>query len=342
MDLAKIIKYIHDLVHIPSPTGFTNDIRHYLAKNAKKKNIKYEITKKGAVIYKFETEKSQKSAMLCSHVDTLGAIVSKVEKDFVRISPIGGYPPLYIIGNYCTIHTYNGETYSGTILPDNPSCHVNTKLKDTKLDFSNIHIRVDIKLKDKDDTLKNYIQNGNYISFDPHFSQSNCYIKSRHLDDKACSAILLSFSDFLSDNIEKLCNNIYIYFNTTEETGQGVSALPELDEVIIIDMGCVGEGLEGDEYSVSICPKDSAGIYDYNLTQSLINLAKEHHISYKIDIYPSYGSDGSMILRSGEDLKVALIGPGVGASHGYERLHEESLSNTLKLIMKYSHDFLCE
>ena len=85
----------------------------------------------------------------------------------------------------------------------------------------------------------------------------------------------------------------------------------------------------------SICAKDSSGPYDYNMTTELINLAKQNNLSYSVDIYPMYGSDVSAALRAGNDIRGALIGPGVANSHGMERTHVSALENTIKLLAAY-------
>ena len=100
-------------------------------------------------------------------------------------------------------------------------------------------------------------------------------------------------------------------------------------------MGVVGDDLNGSEYTVSICAKDSSGPYDYELTNRLIALAKENEIDYVVDIFPHYGSDVSSALRGGNDIRGGLIGQGVHASHGMERTHRSGLENTLKLIKAY-------
>ena len=52
-------------------------------------------------------------------------------------------------------------------------------------------------------------------------------------------------------------------------------------------------------------------------------------------IYPYYSSDVSAALRGGQNIKGALIGPGVAASHGMERTHLQAVENTLKLLLAY-------
>ena len=102
-----------------------------------------------------------------------------------------------------------------------------------------------------------------------------------------------------------------------------------------MDMGCVGNGLACTEREVSICVKDSAGPYSYQIVGKLIDAAKQEGASYALDVYPHYGSDVEATLRAGFDIRHGLIGPGVYASHGYERSHKDGVENTLKLLAAY-------
>jgi putative aminopeptidase FrvX len=40
-------------------------------------------------------------------------------------------------------------------------------------------------------------------------------------------------------------------------------------------------------------------------------------------------------VRAGNMVRHGLIGPGVDASHGYERTHKKGILNTLKLLQRY-------
>ena len=141
---------------------------------------------------------------------------------------------------------------------------------------------------------------------------------------------------YLKDNNLTPEYDLRIVFSVYEEVGHGSSNIPEdITELIAVDMGCIGEDLSCTEYDVSICAKDSGGPYDYNMTTTLINLAKENKLSYAVDIYPFYGSDVRAALTAGYNIKGALIGPGVHASHGMERTHYFAFENTLKLLISY-------
>jgi len=65
------------------------------------------------------------------------------------------------------------------------------------------------------------------------------------------------------------------------------------------------------------------------------SLAELHGVAYKVDIYPHYGSDGEAFWRAGGNVAVALIGPGVDASHNYERTHTDALIATTQWVLAY-------
>jgi putative aminopeptidase FrvX len=71
------------------------------------------------------------------------------------------------------------------------------------------------------------------------------------------------------------------------------------------------------------------------LSNKLRKLAEENGIDYKTDIYPYYGSDGEAFWRAGGDVAVALIGPGVDASHNYERTHTDAIVATAQWALAY-------
>ena len=154
--------------------------------------------------------------------------------------------------------------------------------------------------------------------------------------DKISVAILTGVLKELKDqNITPAYDCIFM-MSTYEEVGHGMSWIPEeIDELIAVDMGCIGLDLACTEYDVSICAKDSSGPYDYEMTSKLIDLAKKNELPYAVDIYPQYGSDVSAALKGGNNIRGALIGPGVHASHGMERTHYQGVEATMKLVLAY-------
>jgi putative aminopeptidase FrvX len=197
-----------------------------------------------------------------------------------------------------------------------------------------MYIRLDELVYNKKDTEKLGISNGDFVSINPKFEITESgFVKTRFLDDKASAFILLEVLKYYQNKTPK--QNLKVIFTTFEEVGHGASNIPDVDELLAIDMGCIGSDLSCTEEMVSICAKDSGGPYDYDMTTNLINLAKENNLKYAVDIYPFYSSDGTAALRAGNDIKCALIGSGIGASHGMERTHLNGILNTYKLILAY-------
>src|SRR5690606_31481814 len=109
----------------------------------------------------------------------------------------------------------------------------------------------------------------------------------------------------LSASSEMLPYTTHFYISNNEEIGYGGNSnIPgETEEYIAVDMGAIGDGQASDEFTVSICAKDSSGPYHYGLTRQLIALAKDQDIDHKVNIYPYYGSDASAAIEEGADMK---------------------------------------
>ena len=334
--VENITDNIKELCSIPSPTGFTQVIEDYLKEMFKEMGYAVFQTKKGSIRVTLGGEGNP--LLLSAHIDTLGAMVKSVKDNGrIRITKLGGFPENNIEGENCIIHTRDGKTYSGTIQLNHSSVHVYDDVNTLKRDNTTVEVVLDELIKTAEDTQKLGIMSGDFISFDPRTVVTNSgFIKSRHLDDKASAAILIELAKAIKEEKIKPSRRVELLFTNYEEVGHGASTgIPDdIDEMIAVDMGAVGDDLKTDETCVSICAKDSNGPYDYKLTTKLIQIAKEKNLNFAIDSYPRYGSDAGAALRSGMDAAFALIGPGVSASHGYERTHKEGLENTFKLLLE--------
>jgi putative aminopeptidase FrvX len=271
-------------------------------------------------------------------VDTLGAMVKEIkENGRLALTRIGGYGWFSIDGVYCQVETLEGKRISGTILHKKSSVHV---YEDAGKNPSQetIEVRLDAKVKSREDVERLGIRVGDFVSFAPNVEITETgFIKSRHLDDKACAAILLELVFALQKERITLPHTTHILFSTYEEVGFGANSNipPNVREFLAVDMAAIGDGQASDEYSVTICAMDRSGPYDFLLRKKLVQLAEQNGISYHIDLYPHYASDASAARLAGYDVICGLIGPGVDASHAYERTHRDALENTYLLLYHY-------
>lgn len=341
----ELLQLTHELVSIPSPTGFTERIIQHIANRLDQLGIAHVQTRKGGLLATVPGEDTVQHRLLTAHIDTLGAMVKEIKSSGrLRLALIGGSQWAHLEGEYCQIFTSGGDNFSGTILMHQTAVHVYRDAGKAERSQDNMEVRLDAKVFSAEDVEKLGIRVGDFVAFEPRAEVlPNGFIKSRHLDDKAGAAILLYLLQEIQENGITLPYTTHFLFSASEETGTGGNSNipPEVVEYLAIDMGVVGDGQKGSEFTVSICAMDSSGPYHHRLRQHLVKIGEEREIDYRVDIYPYYGSDASAALRAGHDLVHGLIGPGVDASHAFERTHVEALLNTAKLAHYYLLSELC-
>jgi len=327
------------LLSIDSPAGFTDYAALWLKSSFEMLGFSTAITTKGGVLVDLGGEDADNGLLLAAHADTLGGMVAQVKGNGgLRISPLGGMNPYNAEAENVRIYTRSGKVLEGTFQLCNASIHVNGDYNTAKRTFDNMEVLLDEDVHSAADTKALGIEVGDIVCFDPRTRRTaSGYLKSRFLDDKLSVGILLGLARYIADNRICLQRRTYIHITVYEEVGHGGAAsVPDgVTEAISVDMGCVGEGLSCTERQVSICAKDSGGPYSYQVVGKLIEAAKKVEADYAVDVYPRYGSDVETTLCAGFDLRHGLIGPGVYASHGYERSHIDGVFNTLKVLCGY-------
>ena len=331
------VDHLMKLVNIPSPSGFTHIASAYLMDVLSGYGFAPYTTHKGNVVCCIGGQGHP--LVVAAHVDTLGAMVRSIKPNGrLRYTQIGGYPDNNLENETCVVHTRDGRTYTGTFYLTTPASHVYKDIPAVTRGDTTLEVVLDENVSSKDEVRALGIGVGDFISLDPRAVHTpSGYIKSRHLDDKASASVLLALAKMAASSDLTLSRKIYLVFTVHEEVGHGCCAgLPEdVEDILSVDMGCVGDDLTCDETMVSICAKDSRGPYNYEMTGRLIELAKDNNLKYAVDVYPMYASDADASLFSGHNFRHALIGPGVFASHGYERTHVSGLDNTLKLLAAF-------
>ena len=334
-----ILEQVQNILAIDSPTGYTKKVAAYLMAEYEKIGYAPQRTVKGGILTDLGGKDPDNAVLLEAHVDTLGAMVSRIKPNGrLAVSPLGGMNANNAEAENCRIITRFNGIYEGTCQLADASIHVNGKYDETSRNFDVMEIVLDEKVSDREGVQSLGIMEGDIVAFDPRTRITKSgYIKSRFLDDKLSAGILLGYARYLKE--AGICphRKIYQHLTVYEEVGHGGAAsVPKgITEILAVDMGCVGEGLNCKEHQVSICAKDSGGPYNYDLVSELISVAKRDRLDFAVDVYPHYGSDAEAGLRAGYDVRHGLIGAGVYASHGYERSHVDGVKNTFLLLKGY-------
>jgi putative aminopeptidase FrvX len=217
------------------------------------------------------------------------------------------------------VFTRNGEAQRGALLLTKASVHVyGIKVKQLEREDENMEVRLDARTQSAAETRALGVEVGDFVAFDPRLEVVNGFVRSRHLDDKACVACILAAVKALHDAGLKPAHTSHILISNYEEVGHGAAAgiPPEATELLTVDMAAVGEGQTSDEFHAAVCEK-FGGPYHHGFSQRLRQLAKRTASLIRW-ISTDYGSDGEAFWRRRRCGRSADW-TGVDASHNYER-----------------------
>jgi putative aminopeptidase FrvX len=339
IDLNHLVTTLTDLLQTPSPTGDTDYAVALVEGELANLGANCHRTHKGALIAEVDGIASDAPRALTAHVDTLGAMVAEVKTSGrLRLNALNGVMWPTVESEGVSVATASGRQIRGSVVLTNGAAHVNREAHTAKRDASTLEVRLDERTSSPEETRLLGVEIGDFVYFDPRLEVSPAgFIRSRFLDDKACVACLIAALKAIREAGNTPAQRTSILISNFEEVGHGGrDGLPsDLSELVVLDMACIGHGLSGDEFHCSVCAADSGGPYSRGLTDKLRSIAHQRGIDLRSDIYPHYSSDGTAYWRSGGSAQVALIGPGVDTSHGYERTHQDALLDTASLIAEY-------
>ena len=341
IDTGYLLECFRRLVETPSPVGYYTQLNPVLKELAASFGFGLTFDRRGTPYLVLDGEDNSKTVMIGAHSDTVGLVVRRIDADgMLRVRALGGicYPSLE--GESVTVHTRDGRSYTGLFACQSHSVHVYEDAHTLERNEKTTMIILDEKVSSKADVNALGIRNGDFVSVDPRCQvTSNGYLKSRFIDDKAAIACCFTMLKYLKENGLKPKYRTILAFPYTEEIGfGGTFVFPEVSEYVALDIGLIGPDCDGDEYKVSICAKDAAAPYDYDLTNRLIRQAEAAGCDYAVDVFFRYGTDGNAAVRAGNNLRAAAFGMAVYCSHGRERTHITGLENTMNLLLAYVLD----
>ncbi len=339
IDRDYMLKVLQELTAIPSPTGFTDNIVHHSCDLLSRLGIAHELTRRGAIRATLPGRDSSHSRAIVSHLDTLGAMVKNLKSNGrLEIAPIGTWSARFAEGARVTVFTDAG-TRRGTILPLKASGHTYNKEIDTQpVSWTNLEVRVDEKTSSRNDLESLNIRVGDFIAIDTGTEiLDNGFINSRHLDNKAGVSAMLSAAKAIVESGIVLPVQCHLIFTIAEEVGVGSSGTlhGDIAEMVSVDNGTVAPGQNTSEYGVTIAAMDSSGPFDYHLVRFLTDLCEKNGLPFSRDVFNYYRSDAASALEAGNDVRTCLLCFGLDASHGYERVHADSMEALARLLSIY-------
>ena len=346
IDEAYLRACLEEMLAIPSPTGFTDEMVRYICGKLDALGLQYTLGRRGTIMARLAGKDSSHARAVANHIDTIGATVADVKQNGrLSLQPVGSWSSRFAEGGRVTVFSAGG-IYRGQVLPLLASGHAfNERIDQLPVGWSQTEVRINQAVSCEADTRALGIQSGDFVAFDTDLEWDDSgYITARHLDNKAGAAANLTMLKALLDHGVQPSVDLQVLFTLTEEVGTGAGASLDANvvEFVGIDIGPVAPGQNARETGVTLCAQDTSGPFDRRLTRRLRQLCRDHGIGCQIDVFRYYYSDANSAIIAGHDVHHALITFGTDATHGYERTHSDSLTSVARLLVLYAQAPLLE
>ncbi len=335
---AWMVDTLFALLQTPSPTGRTDAVMQLIGEIFDDCGLRFSLTRRGALIAELPGESETTDRALVVHADTIGCMVRRLKDNGrLELSTLGTFSARFAAGARVRILSDDSEEFiTGTILPLKASGHAFGDEVDTQpTDWDHVEVRVDRKVSSAEDLSRLGIKVGDFVVLvsNPVLTDGG-FVVSRHLDDQAGVAVVLTLVKHLTENKVVLPHQTTVMVTISEEVGYGASSgLPaDVAEMVTVDNAVCAPGQYSPEDGVTVPMSDLHGPYDYHLTRKLCRLAEENKIPFARDVFRYYRSDAAAAIEAGASTRAALVGFGVDGSHGWERTHLESLEATYDLL----------
>lgn len=301
--------YLSELTSLSGVSGNEQAVRAYICEKLRGRCEKIEIDSMGNVMaFQSGTAATDKTLMLCAHMDEVGLIVSRITEDgFLKFKTVGGIDPRVLISKRVCV---GEQALPGVI--GRKAIHLLTaeerkkapKIKDLLIDIGAASLSEAEEL----------VSVGDYVTFDSAFVEfGEGRIKAKALDDRVGCAVLLQLLD-------KKCEvNRWFVFTVQEETGlrgARLCARKIKPDLAVVLEGTTCSDLPGTEDKMTstrlgggaaVSLVDGATSYNRTLAQWLYALARQRGIAVQFKKTATGGNDAGSIHTAAGGIAVAAV-----------------------------------
>ena len=279
--------------------------------------------KLGNVIVELKSNRPDaKRLMVSAHMDEVGFMVTEItDKGYLKIGTVGGISPEVMAGRHITLEAKNKELIEGIIA----SKAIHHKSREDRLKTEKTEkLYVDIGAKDGDEA-RELCDVGSFLSFSQNFSRfgkDQRYLSSKALDDRFGCALIIELLRKAVKERDSLPLDLYFCFTTREEVGiSGATVAANSirpDYAVVLETTAVADIPDTPDSSKvaklgeggAISLMDRSTIYDKELIELMLDVAKENGIKAQVKKYVSGGNDAGHIHKSTTGVRtLALSAP---------------------------------
>ena len=277
--------------------------------------------------------------MLEAHLDQIGMVVTRVEKDgFLRVANVGGLDCRLLPASPVTVHAREGR-YHGVIASTPP--HLSTgKEKPLKME----EILVDTGLSGE--KAKELFAPGDPVTLDGEFAEmENGLMLSPAQDDRVGCVAVIAAAKMLKEKAPAC--KVTVCLSSQEETsgfGAGTAAFalaPDMALLVDVSFGD-GFGVKDHEcgqmnggVEIDLAPAVNRGMF-----QRLCDLAKEKEIPWQTHIMGGRtGTDTDIVAASGRGVRCGLLSIPLRSMHtAVETVSAQDVLSTARLMAEFARE----
>ena len=284
----------------------------------------------------------KKKIMISTHMDEVGFIVTYITDDgLLKFNTVGGINSNVVCGKSVVI----GEQCIPGVIGLKPIHLLNAKERQKSISIEELYI--DIGAPNKDEALS-YVSPGDSVCFSSNFKLENNMVKSKAIDDRVGCFILINLIK------QDLPFDVYFTFVTQEEIGlrgAKVAAFSVDPDIAIVVEATTAADVKGVSAEKQVCKighgaviafMDKSTIYDRELYELALKLAKENGIKIQIKSLVAGGNDSGAIHATRGGVKTIAVSLPCRYLHtACSMICADDIWETQKLVQKLAEK-ICE
>jgi putative aminopeptidase FrvX len=214
--MKSIVEELQVLTSIPALSGLEDNMIREMVKRFKPLADEVEVDRIGNITATFKgKDEKEPSLLVFAHLDELGLMVRKIEKNgYLRFDRIGGVPEKTLMAQLMDVHTIDGKshvlgfvgTYAHHLTPPEAKLTVPTHDK----------MYIDIGAESADEVIAKGINIGSAITYHHQFHQiGEHHITGKTLDNRIGCLMLIALAEHLKANPP--AGTVYVVASVQEE-----------------------------------------------------------------------------------------------------------------------------
>ena len=310
MNLVADIALIESLSLAFGPSGCEDRVRELIRERVESVAHSAIVDRMGNLICRmsFGEEGNRTRIMLSAHMDEVGFMIDGIRSDgMLTFGCVGGIAPPVLAGRKITLEGKNG-LMSGVIC----SKAIHHKEKDERekaLGADKLYMDICVTTREEAEAL---ISIGSFATFDSEFysfGKNGITVKGKALDDRMGCAALIEIMESFHSCPPAIDADVYFCFTVREEIGySGAEAAARLiapDLAVVLESTAISDIPDTEAHrrvadvgsGGVISVADRATVYDRELVDYALALAKREGIGAQIKRYVSGGNDAGHIHK---------------------------------------------